>query len=89
MANQVLEVTPPETMVLLTCDGNGYAQGRGFLRQLELVQRHGWQIEVASWDAGCNGNLRAFAQANGVYRPLEPLYDNITFINNKRWVTPF
>jgi hypothetical protein len=88
MANQVLEVTPPETMVLLTGDGNGYTQGRGFLRQLELAQKHGWQIEVVSWDAGCNRKLRAFAQANGIYRPLEPVYDNITFINNKRWAKP-
>jgi hypothetical protein len=88
MANRVLEVASPETMVLLTGDGNGYTQGRGFLRQLELVHRHGWQIEVVSWNAGCNGNLRTFAQANGTYRPLEPVYENVTFINNKRWAAP-
>lgn len=85
MANQALSVTLPDTMVLLTGDGEGYSQGRGFIRQLELVHSHGWHIELVSWDAGCNRSLKTFAQAKGVYRPLEPVYDKVTFINNKRW----
>jgi hypothetical protein len=85
MANRVLEVTAPGIMVLLTGDGSGYYDGRGFIRQLELAHNHGWQIEVVSWDIGCNRHLRSFAESNGSYRSLEPVYDNITFINNKRW----
>jgi len=34
-------------------------------------------------DAGCNGNLKAFVQVNGVYRPLELVYEQVTFINER------
>jgi hypothetical protein len=56
-----------------------------FIKQLERAHAHGWDIEVVSWDAGCNRYLRHFAQNHGAYRPLEPVYDKVTFINNKRW----
>jgi hypothetical protein len=85
MANRILDVSPAETMVLLTGDGSGYLDGQGFISQLERARRHGWQIEVVSWDAGCNRHLRAFADQYGTYRPLEPAYEQVTFINNKRW----
>jgi hypothetical protein len=84
MANRVLDAAPG-TMVLLTGDGSGYGGGKGFIKQLERAHNHGWHIEVVSWDAGCNRFLRKFARKNGVYRPLEPAYDKVTFINNKRW----
>jgi len=85
MANRILDVGAPETMVLLTGDGSGYADGQGFIKQLERAHNHKWAIEVVSWDAGCNRYLKRFAQKNGTYRPLEPVYDHVTFINNKRW----
>ncbi len=53
--------------------------------QLERAHNHGWKIEVVSWDAGCNRYLRQFAEKNGVYRSLEPAYEQVTFIDNKRW----
>jgi hypothetical protein len=55
----------------------------------DRAHNRGWQIEVISWDAGCNRYLRHFGQQHGIYRALEPVYENITFINNKRWATPF
>jgi hypothetical protein len=85
MANRVLDVAPPQTLLLLTGDGSGYNDGKGFIKQLERARNHGWNIEVVSWDIGCNRHLKAFAQANGIYRPLEPAYNNVTFINNVRW----
>jgi hypothetical protein len=85
MANRILDVDPPGTMVLLTGDGSGYSDGKGFIKQLERAQKHGWGIEVVSWDAGCNRYLRTFAQQHGTYRAIEPVYDKVTFINNKRW----
>jgi hypothetical protein len=84
MANRVLDA-PADTMVLLTGDGSGYTDGKGFLTQLERAHKHGWAIEVVSWDAGCNHNLRQFAEKKGKYRSLEPAYGQVTFINNKRW----
>ena len=89
MANRILDVDPPGTMLLLTGDGSGYSDGKGFIRQLERAQKHGWKIEVVSWDAGCNRYLKSFAQKHGVYRALEPVYEKVTFINNKRWAQHF
>ncbi len=88
MANLVLDGTVPDRIVLLTGDGSGYTDGKGFIKQLERAHRHGWAIEVVSWDAGCNRYLRHFAEKNGGYRPLEPVYEQVTFINNKRWARP-
>jgi len=70
---------------LLTGGGSGYSDGRGFIKQLERAVAHKWAIEVVSWDAGYNRYLRAFAQQHGVYRSLEPVYNQVTFIHNKRW----
>src|SRR5207245_4461769 len=88
MANRVLDVMPPGVVVLLTGDGSGYTDGRGFIKQLERAVKHGWAIEVVSWDKNCNRYLRAFTQQNGTYRPLEPAYERVTFVNNKRWAQP-
>lgn len=85
MANRILDLDTPETIVLLTGDGSGYTDGKGFIKQLERAVKHGWAIEVVSWDAGCNRHLKEFAEANGTYRSLEAVYENVTFINNHRW----
>ncbi|TNJ39919.1 NYN domain-containing protein [Chlorobaculum thiosulfatiphilum] len=85
MANRILDCDEPSRMVLLTGDGNGYDEGKGFIKQLERAVKHGWEVEVISWEHGCNRHLRKFAQEKGIYRPLEPVYENVSFINNKRW----
>lgn len=85
IANRLLDVDEPETIVLLTGDGAGFGDGKGFIKQLERALKRGWTIEVISWDIGCNGKLREFAMKNGIYTPLEGAYEKVTFINNKRW----
>ena len=84
MANRVLD-EQPGTLILLTGDWSGYSDGKGFIKQLERAHKHGWAIEVVSWNAGCNRYLRHFAEQHGTYRSLEPVYGAVTFINNKRW----
>ena len=74
-----------ETFVLLTGDGAGYSEGKGFIKQLERVKRAGNGIEVVSWNEGCNKQLKKFAEENGLYRDLESAYEKVTFIENKRW----
>lgn len=88
MANTVLDADQPGTMILLTGDGAGYGDGKGFIKQLERAHKKGWKIEVVSWDAGCNSRLKDFATQNGVYRALEPVYEKVTFIQGSRWVVP-
>lgn len=36
MANRILDSDTPGTMILLTGDGSGYSDGKGFIKQLEL-----------------------------------------------------
>lgn len=76
-------------MVLLTGDGKGYNQGIGFIPQLERAVKRNWKIEVISWGIGCNKALREFASNNGVFRELEPVYENVTFIEGFRLARPF
>ena len=88
MANILLDIDEPQTIILLTGDGNGYNSGRGFIKQLERAKRKAWNIEVVSWDLGCNRYLREFAMQNGVYKKLEDVYNQVTFIQNGRIVQP-
>jgi len=79
MANRIIDAEEPGTMVLLTGDGSGFQDGKGFIAQLQRAVKKGWQIEVVSWDGGCNRYLRQFAEQHGRYVSLEPFYDRITF----------
>ncbi len=83
MLERVCDVGP-QTMILLTGDGSGYNQGKGFIKQLERAATKGWRIEVVSWDIGCNGALRQFAKDKGRYRALEPVYNRVTYIQGGR-----
>lgn len=85
MANRILDCDTPGHMVLLTGDGSGYMDGKGFIKQLERALKHGWTFEVISWDKGCNRHLKEFAEKHGKYRSLEPVYVKVTFVNNHRW----
>ena len=72
-------INDPGTVVLLTGDGAGYAEGRGFHRTLERMHRLNWNIEVLSWAHSCNRGMRRWAEDNGVFVPLDDYYDSITF----------
>ena len=69
----------PGIVALLTGDGAGYARGRGFHRTLERMHKRGWRIEVLSWARSCHQGMRRWAEANGVFVPLDDHYDAITF----------
>lgn len=87
MLERITDSEEPGTMVLLTGDGNGFMDGKGFIKQLERAVRKNWKIEVVSWDIGCNRHLRKFAEDNGSYVSLEPSYEKVTFINGIRQAT--
>ena len=69
----------PGIVVLLTGDGAGYVEGRGFHRTLERMHRRGWRVEVLSWTHSCRRGMRVWAEQNGVFVPLDDYYDAITF----------
>ena len=79
MLRALADAPAPSVAVLMTGDGAGYMSGAGFHADLERMAKRGWGIEVLSWDIACNGRLRDWAKAAGVYIPLEDFYDSITF----------
>ena len=69
----------PGIVVLLTGDGAGYEEGRGFHSTLERMHRRGWKVEVLSWAHSCRRAMREWAETNGVFVPLDDFYESITF----------
>ena len=74
----------PGTAVVLTGDGAGYLEGRGFHSTLERMHRRGWQFEILSWAGACNQRMRRWAEENGVFVPLDDFYRSITFTEPSR-----
>lgn len=77
----------PDTIAIITGDGAGYLNGRGFLADIERAQERGWNIEVYSWDGTCNKNLKNFAQEKGKYISLDDYYFSISFIKKDYYGT--
>lgn len=69
----------PGVAVVLTGDGAGYWEGRGFHKNLERMHEKGWRFEVLSWTHACNRRMRQWAEEKGVFVPLDDFYDSITF----------
>ena len=74
----------PGTVVMLTGDGAGYQEGIGFHSDLERMHKRGWRIEILSWADACNRRMRAWAEENGVFIPLDDFYESITFTEPSR-----
>ena len=69
----------PGVVTLLTGDGAGYAEGQGFHSTLKRMHTRGWRVEVLSWAHSCNQGMRRWAEANGIFVPLDDHYEAITF----------
>ena len=74
----------PGVVALLTGDGAGYIEGRGFHSTLERMHRRGWRIEILSWQHSCNRRMRLWAEENGVFIPMDDYYYAITFRESSR-----
>ena len=55
LENALRYMESPGIAVVLTGDGAGYLEGRGFHTTLELLHYRNWRIEVLSWRHSCNG----------------------------------
>lgn len=77
-------IEAPGIAVVLTGDGAGYQEGRGFHTTLELLHERGWGIEVLSWRHSCNRRMREWAETNGAFIALDDYYDAITFLEPSR-----
>ena len=79
---------PPGIAVLLTGDGAGAHEGKGFFADLKRMHSKGWKVEVLSWRDACHGGLRHWAEANGRFIPLDDFYDSVTFVKGLRHAKP-
>ena len=74
----------PGVAVLLTGDGAGAHEGRGFFADLQRMHSKGWNVEVISWRDACHGALKAWAEKNGHFIALDDHYEAVTFIKGLR-----
>ncbi len=82
--NGLRYIDTPGIVALLTGDGAGYSEGRGFHTTLELLHDKGWGIEVLSWRHSCKRKMREWAETNGEFIALDDYYDAITFCEPTR-----
>jgi hypothetical protein len=71
MLLNAIDINPPGVMVLLTGDGAGYRQGKGFLKVLQSVHQLGWRVELLAWRHSCHAALLKWVQENGSFVPLD------------------
>ncbi len=83
-----LRDSAPAVAVLLSGDGNGYLENRGFLSTLKDMRSAGWGVEVLAWDHSCNKALQTWARSYGAYIPLDDYYETVTFIEGSRRAMP-
>ncbi len=70
----------PGIVVLLSGDGKGFYQGKGFHKTIEAMHERGWQIEVVSWRSSCHKSMLDWVQENGVFVALDDFYESVTFL---------
>ena len=79
MLEDAVDCADPGVVALLTGDGAGYVESRGFHSTLKRMHRRGWRVEVLSWIHSCKQGMREWAEENGVFVPLDDHYSAITF----------
>ncbi|MDA7962584.1 MAG: NYN domain-containing protein [Gammaproteobacteria bacterium] len=70
----------PGIAVVLTGDGAGYDEGRGFRRTLERMKKKGWGIELLSWKHSCDQKMKEWAEKKGIFVALDDFAEQITFV---------
>jgi len=88
IANALLDHDPPQTLTLVTGDGNDSDFGTSFLRQAERALKQGWNVNVWSWKAQLSGKFQSLAdRSTGKMKvqTLDPYYKSITFVQGGTW----
>jgi hypothetical protein len=78
----------PGVAVLLTGDGAGAEDGRGYFADLQRMHAFGWAIEVITWKAACHRRMRKWVEAHGRMIFLDDYYDSVTFLEGARRSKP-
>lgn len=83
IANVLLDYDAPQTLVLITGDGNDSDFGTSFTKQAERAVRRGWNVVVWSWQSQLSGKFGRLAEAHPALmkvRTFDPYYKQITFV---------
>lgn len=83
IANVLLDYEAPQTLVLVTGDGNDSDFGTSFTKQAERALKRGWQVHVWSWKDQLSGKferLSDIAPGKLKVRKLDTFYNSITFV---------
>lgn len=83
IAGALLDYRPPQTLVLVTGDGNISTFGTSFLQQVERAIRHDWNVRIYSWKAQLSGKFgRIKTQRKDQLQiiHLDDFYIQVTFI---------
>ena len=83
IANVLLDHEPPQTLVLVTGDGNDSDFGTSFTKQAERALKRGWDVHVWSWADQLSGKfarLSSIGSGNLVVNQLDNHYRSITFV---------
>ena len=88
IAQIILDISPPETLALLSGNGHTSEFESSFPGLVERALHAGWEVEIYSWESSMNHKiynpiLRASNRAK--YIKLDDYYSNITFIQDRRW----
>lgn len=74
-------------VALLSGDGAGINEDKGFFADLKRVSKRGWQVEIYAWQESCHKGMRAYAEKNWRFTNLTDSYFHITFIQGERAAT--
>ena len=83
IAGVLLDYDPPQTLVLVTGDGNVSDFGTSFLQQVERAVKRGWTVDVISWGLQLSNKFRTLAaKHSGQIKvlKLESYYSSVTFL---------
>ena len=84
MTDALRHSSSPGVAVLLTGDGKGREQNKGFHYALELMHSRGWRVELLAWEKSCHSQMREWTRKNGVYVPLDDHYESVTYLEKSR-----
>ena len=79
---------PAETIVLMSGDGSGFEEGIGFFADIKRLHKFGWEVEILAWQNHCKKEMRAWAEENGLFVPLDDFYESVTFLQGLRRASP-
>jgi hypothetical protein len=91
IANAILDHDPPQTLVILSGDGNMSNYDTSFPKQAERALKHGWSVEVWSWrDQLSKAYEKMVRQGvqNLTVHALDSYYESITFVKGGEYQAP-